>query len=58
MTTGRRGGGEVIPMRTRPIGLGGRLCECGALAEDGSATCGKCRNRARWQRRRSWRGAW
>jgi hypothetical protein len=41
-------------MRNRPIGLGGRSCECGALAEDGSAKCSKCRNRARWQRRRTW----
>lgn len=40
-------------MRNRPIGLGGHHCECGALADNGSAFCRKCRNRARWLRRKS-----
>lgn len=40
-------------MRNRPISLGGRHCECGALAENGSPLCLKCRYRARWYRRRS-----
>ena len=32
--------------RNRPINLDGRRCECGALTENGSPTCRKCRNRA------------
>lgn len=43
-------------MRTRPINLSGRRCECGALAADDAPTCRKCRNRARWIRRRARRG--
>ena len=38
--------------RNRPINLDGRRCECGALAENGSPTCRKCRSRARWLRRK------
>jgi hypothetical protein len=41
--------------RIRPINLAGRRCECGALAEDGSPVCRKCRNRARWLRRKNGR---
>lgn len=40
-------------MHTHPISLRGRYCECGALAENGSRLCIKCRYRARWYRRRS-----
>ena len=40
-------------MRTRPIGFGGRYCECGAPTEVGAPMCRKCRNRARWLRRKS-----
>ena len=39
-------------MRNRLVRLNGRRCECGALAEDSAATCRKCRNRARWLRRK------
>ena len=41
--------------RNRPINLDGRRCECGALAENGSPACRKCRSRARWLRRKHWR---
>ena len=41
--------------RNRPINLGGRRCECGALTDNGSPVCRKCRNRARWLRRKNWR---
>jgi hypothetical protein len=41
--------------RNRPINLDGRRCECGALTENGSPTCRKCRSRARWLRRKNWR---
>jgi hypothetical protein len=37
--------------RNRPINLEER-CECGALAENGSPACRKCRSRARWLRRK------
>jgi hypothetical protein len=40
-------------MNNHLLGLGGRHCECGALAEDGSARCRKCRSRSRWLRRRA-----
>lgn len=32
-----------------------RYCECGALTENGSQLCLKCRNRYRWLRRKAWR---
>jgi hypothetical protein len=32
---------------------GSRPCGCGAVAESGRDTCGKCRDRARWVRRRA-----
>jgi hypothetical protein len=41
--------------RIRPVNLDGRRCECGALAENGAPICRKCRNRARWLRRKNWR---
>jgi hypothetical protein len=41
--------------RNRPINLDGRRCECGALTENGSPVCRKCRSRARWLRRKNWR---
>jgi hypothetical protein len=40
-------------MRQRPIGIGGRRCHCGALAEQDNPTCRKCRARHRWARRKS-----
>jgi hypothetical protein len=40
-------------MRNLPVNLDGRRCECGALTENRSAVCRKCRNRARWLRRKS-----
>jgi len=39
-------------MRNRPLNLNGRRCECGALADGRSSACRKCRNRARWARRK------
>jgi hypothetical protein len=42
-------------MRNRPLGLGGQRCECGALTENRSPLCRKCRNRARWLRRKAQR---
>jgi hypothetical protein len=33
--------------------LGGRQCECGAVAQHGSSLCRKCGYRARWYRRRA-----
>jgi hypothetical protein len=30
----------------------GPVCLCGALAMDGFLSCEKCRNRARWMRRK------
>jgi hypothetical protein len=49
-------GREVISItRNRPINLNGRRCECGALTENGSLVCRKCRNRMRWLRRKTWR---
>lgn len=39
-------------MRNRPVNPDGRRCECGALTENGSPVCRKCRSRTRWQRRK------
>jgi len=41
--------------RNSPINLDGLRCECGAQAENGLPICRKCRNRARWLRRKNWR---
>lgn len=40
-------------MRKLPHSLFGRSCPCGALVEQGSKQCTKCRSRARWFRRKS-----
>jgi hypothetical protein len=41
--------------RILPTSPDGRRCECGALSENGSWLCGKCRRRVRWLRRKAWR---
>jgi hypothetical protein len=43
-------------MRNFPINLDGQRCECGAIADEGKSTCRKCRNRARWLRRKARHG--
>jgi hypothetical protein len=40
--------------RNLPVNLDGDRCECGALTENGSRLCQKCKNRMRWLRRRTW----
>jgi hypothetical protein len=39
-------------MRNLPVNLDSRRCECGALTENGSPVCRKCRSRVRWLRRK------
>lgn len=42
-----------MQVRKRPLGLTGRRCGCGARVEPGTPSCGKCRARARWVRRKA-----
>lgn len=40
-------------MQASPMMLEGRRCACGALVKENGKKCLKCRDRARWFRRKS-----
>lgn len=42
-------------MRPIQVAFLSNRCSCGALLEKNARQCSKCRNRARWLRRKIWR---
>jgi hypothetical protein len=43
-------------MREIPLAITEYRCPCGARRNESSRRCRKCSARARWYRRRAWRG--